>query len=139
MGTAVGETIEKTIILSEDDIIDFAMRIQDMNPLHHDLDYAAETRFGGIIASGPHISAIFLAMGPTHFSQYGPVLGLNFNVAFRAAVFPNRTLHMKWQVTDVEESDSMGGEVITLSGTVKDESGTILLTGEGQLLIKDEG
>lgn len=136
MGAIVGETIERVVTLSQDDIIDFATRIQDLNPIHHDTDYAADTRFGGIIASGPHVSAIFLAMGPTYFSQYGPVIGLNFNVAFRSAVFPDRKLYMQWKVTAVEASEQLEGEVITLSGTIKDASGTILLTGEGQLLLK---
>ena len=138
MGTTIGETIDKTVRLSEAEIIDFATRIQDHNPLHHDAEYAAGSRFGGIIASGPHVSAIFLAMGPTHFSQYGPVIGLNFNVAFRAAVFPDRNLYMQWRVTAANDEESLGGEVITLTGTVKDDTGTILLTGEGQLLLKDE-
>jgi acyl dehydratase len=136
MGIVVGETFEQTLILSEDDIIDFATRVEDFNPIHHDPDYAADTRFGNIIASGPHITALFQAMGLNYFSRYGTVQNLSFNVSFRAAVLPNVTLYMQWKVTAVEDSAERSGELVTLNGTVKDVSGTILLTGEAQLLIK---
>jgi 3-hydroxybutyryl-CoA dehydratase len=40
----------------------FARSVGDTNPLHHDADYAAATRFGRLLASGPQTTAHLLAL-----------------------------------------------------------------------------
>ena len=77
-----GETIEKVITLSTDEITAFATQIEDMNPLHHDAKFAEQTRFKSIIASGPQVLSIFMAMLPTYFAQKAYVLGLDFSNDF---------------------------------------------------------
>lgn len=134
----IGESFEKLITLSEAEISTFAHQIEDLNPLHHDAEFAAATRFNHIIASGPHVLSILMAMTATHFSQKGLVLGLSFTNDFVAPVFPNVELTMRWEVLDVVYKDKLAGEIVTLDGNVSDAEDKTLLRSQGRILVTDK-
>ena len=75
----IGETFHSTLELSVDSVKSFASLVNDFNPLHHDEAYAAQSRFGGLIASGTQPTAHFMALLATHFSTYAQPLGLEFD------------------------------------------------------------
>ena len=130
----VGETFSKEITLTEAEIKQFAILCDDQNPMHHDDAYAAKTRFGKIIASGPHYSSLFVAMTATHFSKATPGVGLEFNLKFLRPVYANVPLTMTWTVTKIEHKESLAGDIVSLAGTITDQTGLSLMTGEGKLL-----
>ncbi len=134
----VGESFSKEIELSEADIKRFATLCDDLNPMHHDDAYAAKTRFGKIIASGPHYSSLFVAMTATHFSKTTPGVGLEFNLKFRRPVYANVALRMTWTVTKIERKAKLGGDIVSLTGRITDPTGQSLLTGEGKLLLTEK-
>jgi 3-hydroxybutyryl-CoA dehydratase len=134
----VGETFSKEITLSEADIEHFATLCDDQNPMHHDDAYAAKTRFGKIIASGPHYSSLFVAMTATHFSMTTPAVGLEFNLKFLRPVYANVALTMTWTVTKIEHKESLAGDIVSLAGTITDQTGLSLMNGEGKLLLTDK-
>jgi 3-hydroxybutyryl-CoA dehydratase len=134
----VGETFEHLVTLDEAGIASFATAMADNNPLHHDREHASKTRFGGIIASGPHTAGIFMGMTATHLSARGAALGLEFNLRFVAAARSGRTLHMRWEVIEVVWSERLKGELIAVSGAVTDDTGLQVLTGTGKLLVTDK-
>ena len=68
----------------------FATAAGDDNPIHHDAAFAANTRFGRPTASGPHTTALLLALTASHFSKKGAMLGLEFWVRFRRPVYAER-------------------------------------------------
>jgi acyl dehydratase len=45
----------------------FAGAVGDLNPLHHDADFAAKTRFGRLLASGPQTTAHLMALTASHY------------------------------------------------------------------------
>lgn len=138
MHATLGETFEQVLTLSAAEISAMATRLGDHNPIHHDAAYASTTRFGGIIACGPHISGLLMALTATHFAPRGGVLGLHFHMHFRAATYPDRALVLRWEVVAVEAKASLGGEIVTLHGTVTEqESGKLVMRGEGQVLLTD--
>ena len=50
---SVGEKFSRSVSLDGKSIAHFAELCEDRNPPHFDNDYAAKTRFGGIIACSP--------------------------------------------------------------------------------------
>lgn len=130
-----GETFSQQSTLSEADIADFARRCGDMNPLHHDAKYAAKTRFTRVLACGPHYTSLFMGMAATHFSRQGAMLGLEFNFHFLRPVLANDTITMQWKVSEVLNKDSLGGELVSLSGKITNHLDKVVLTATGKVLV----
>lgn len=78
--------------LSPESVASFAQAAGDSNPIHHDAAFAANTRFGRPTASGPHTTALLLALTASHFSQKGAMLGLEFWVRFRRPIYADETI-----------------------------------------------
>ena len=131
----IGETFAQEFTLSEADIADFARRCGDLNPLHHDRDYAARTRFTRILACGPHYTSLFMGMAATHFSGQGAMLGLEFNFKFLRPVLADDTIIMQREVSEVLNKDSFGAELLSLSGKITNQLDKLVLTATGKVLV----
>ena len=129
-----GFTVSRLLALSPEDIIAGACFLDDRNPLHHDPVAAAASRFGGLIASGPHIAGLHAAMAATELSAYGAPLGLEFTIRYAAPVKPG-TLTLTWTVTSVEPKPSLDGHFLRLSGEVRSDQGEALITSKGLVLL----
>jgi 3-hydroxybutyryl-CoA dehydratase len=79
-------------------VADLANAAGDNNPIHHDPEFAATTRFGRPTASGPHTTALLLALTASHFSKKGAMLGLEFRVRFRRPIYADETIRLEWVV-----------------------------------------
>ncbi len=77
------ERFSSEVTLTPSTVIAFAIAAGDNNPIHRDPELAASTRFGRPTASGPHTTALLLALTASHFSKKGAMLGLEFWVRFR--------------------------------------------------------
>ena len=128
----IGETARKSVTLDEAAIRSFAASCGDMNPLHHDAEYARGTRFGGLIASGPHYLALLMGLMATHYTAHGPQVGIDFSTQFRKPVRPGDTIELKWVVTAIEPKEK--GDVVTLDGTITNQHGETVLTTVGKLM-----
>ena len=134
----VGAHIVEQVTLSAEEIARFATLCGDMNPLHHDEDYARQTRFGGVIACGPQLSSLMMGMTATHFSREGAMLGLEFSFRFRKAVKAGETIFMDWVIVSAVYKASLQGELIELEGTALNQAGELVLTGQGKILAVDK-
>ena len=130
-----GETFHSTLQLSADSIRSFATLVNDLNPLHHDEAYAAQSRFGGLIASGTQPTAHFMALLATHFSTYAQPLGLEFDIKLKRAVRVRDTLTMTWRVRDAHWKPSLNGDLTHLEGSVVNQRGELMLTGTSTILV----
>lgn len=130
-----GETFNQQVTLTEAEIADFARRCGDMNPLHHDRDYAAKTRFTRILACGPHYTSLLMGMAATHFSRQGAMLGLEFNFNFLRPVLADDTITLQWEVSDVLNKDSFGAELVSLNGKITNHLDKVVLTATGKVLV----
>lgn len=130
-----GELISDTLTLSPDSVKSFATLVNDLNPLHHDDAYAAQSRFGGLIASGTQPTAHFMAMLATHFSRYTQPLGLEFDIKLKKAVFAHDTLTMNWCVCDAWWKPSLNGDLTQLEGSVFNQHGDTVLVGTATILV----
>jgi 3-hydroxybutyryl-CoA dehydratase len=131
----VDETFSRTVTLSEAEIVEFARRIGDENPLHSDPAYAATTRFSRIVACGPHYSSLFMALAGTHFSKEAPMLGLEFNFNFRRVVLAGDTLTLHWVVTHVVPKGKLGGDLVTIKGDITNQLGKVVVIAGGKVLV----
>jgi acyl dehydratase len=131
----VGETFSSTLALSAESVKSFAALVNDYNPLHHDEAYAAQSRFGGLIASGTQPTAHFMALLATHYSTYAQPLGLEFDIKLKKAVHANDTLTITWRVKDAYWKPSLNGDLTHLEGSVVNQRGETMLVGSSTILV----
>jgi acyl dehydratase len=113
----------------------FAGAVGDTNPLHHDAEFAAATRFGRLLASGPQTTAHLLALTASHFSKRGAMLGLEFWVRFRRPIYADETITLEWLVVSVKASPRLDGEIIDLRGRIRKENGETAVGAKGRVLV----
>jgi len=133
----VGERFEETVQLSAESIRAFASSVGDTNPLHHDEEVAARSRFGGLIASGTHGASLLMALTASHFSRHAQPLGLEFKLHLRKAVHAGDTLRLAWTVSRVQEKRSLGGDLVWLDGEAINQRGEAALGASATLLVVD--
>ena len=133
----VGFKFEKEIKLKEEEISTFAKLSGDMNPLHHDEEVAKASRFGGIIASGPQSSALFMGTIATNLTTGYTMLGMKIDGEFLAPIYPGLDLQIRWIVTSVIPKTKLNGYIVTVEGGIyhKDQE---LFHGIGVGLILNE-
>ncbi len=138
----VGETCERLVRFSREDIATFARLTGDTNPLHHDVQAAQRARHGEIIASGQQTTALMIGLAASHFSrdddgQQRELLCLNFNFAFKAPVFAEQELVLSWRVASIEWNLKLGGWLAHVDGRATVRHSPPSVVGRGTLLVKD--
>jgi acyl dehydratase len=116
----------------------FAYSVGDTNPVHHDADLAAQSRFGRLIASGPQMTAQLLALTASHFSERGAMLGLEFWVRFRQPIYADETIKLEWLVVSVSPNSRLNGEIIDLRGRIRKQNGETAVGAKGRVLVRDK-
>jgi 3-hydroxybutyryl-CoA dehydratase len=138
MKTVPHERFSSTIVLTPATVSAFARAAGDDNPLHHDPDHAAGTRYGRLVASGPQTTAHLMALTASHFSQRGAMVGLEFWFRFRRPVFANETIRLEWLVVSVKPNSRLGGDVIELRGRIRNEAGETAVGAKGRVLVSEK-
>lgn len=133
----VGEELTKMVQLTPEDIARFASASGDENPLHHDEAHARATRFGGVIASGTQVVAMMMGLTATHFSRKGAALGLEFSFRLRKAVHAGEVLRFRWLVERVEWKEKLAGELVFLTGDVRDGAGDLAVSATATVLVTE--
>lgn len=129
-----GYSFESSVAVSKEHISKFATLLQDENPLHHDEAYANASRFGGIIASGPHIMSLFTSMVASHFSKLCPMVGTHFAFDFLLPVMSGDDLTMRWTVSALDALSKPHKIPVRLNGVVESSRG-ITIQGVGDILL----
>ena len=131
------ERFSSEVTLSPSEVVAFANASGDNNPIHHDPEFAATTRFGRRTASGPHTTALLLALTAAHFSKTGAMLGLEFWVRFRRPIYADETIRLEWLVIKVSPSEKLQGDIVELRGRIKGQDGKTALGARGRVLVTD--
>jgi acyl dehydratase len=119
---------------SPDQVISFALAAGDDNPIHHDAGFASGTRFGGLIVSGTHTTALLMGLTASHFAKRGSVLGLHFSVDLLLPVWADETVTLEW-VVESALCRPKGGHVLELGGAVRDCEGQVRVRAHGRVLV----
>ena len=132
------ERFSSEITLTREAVIAFANAAGDNNPIHHDPEFAAGTRFRRPTASGPHTTALLLALTASHFSQKCAMLGLEFWVRFRRAIYADETIRLEWLVIKVTPNEKLQGDIVELRGRIKGQDGQTAVGARGRVLVTDK-
>lgn len=116
----------------------YARAAGDDNPVHHDPQFAASTRYGRLIASGTHTTALLLGLTASHFSKNGAMVGLEFWVRFRRPIYADETIRLEWLVVKVTPNDKLNGDVVELRGRIRGQDGQTALGAKGRVLVTDQ-
>jgi len=135
--TKAHERFSAVLALEPDATSAFARAAGDLNPLHHDADFAAATRFGRMLASGPQTTAHLMALTASHFSRRGAMLGLEFWFRFRRPIYADETIALEWLVVGVKQSTRLDGEFIDLRGRIRKENGETAVGAKGRVLVTE--
>lgn len=95
MHAVAHERFSTEVTLTPAMVSEYARGVGDTNPLHHDPEFAASTRYGRLIASGTQTTALLLGLTASHFSKRGSMVGLEFWVRFRRPVFADETVRLE--------------------------------------------
>jgi 3-hydroxybutyryl-CoA dehydratase len=134
---SLGERFSKEVRLSPAMVSEFSKAAGDDNPVHHDQEFSAATRFGRPIASGTHTTALLLGLTASYFSKKGGALGLEFTVRLRRPVYADEKIILEWLVKKITPSAKLGGDIIELRGRIKGEDGRTAVGAKGLILLTD--
>jgi acyl dehydratase len=128
---AIGDSTDfGPVTVSEEEIVEFATRF-DPQPFHVDAEAAAQTPFGGLIASGWHTTALFMGMFVRAVLLDSASLGSPGveEIRWTAPVRPGDTLTGRTTITDVQPSakNPKRGTVFT-TNEVFNQDGALVLT-----------
>jgi acyl dehydratase len=130
-----GERFSREHQFRPEEVIAFAMAAGDDNPLHHDAERAADTRFGGLIVSGTHTTALLLGLTASHFAKRGSVVGYGFSVRFERPVRADECVTLQWIVTKVDPLPGRRGEHVWMEGSVRSACGDVLVSATGEVRV----
>jgi acyl dehydratase len=63
------------------------------------------------------------------------MVGLEFWVRFRRAVYADERIRLEWLVVRVKHNDRLGGDVVELRGRIKGQDGTTSVGAKGRVLV----
>lgn len=124
-------SIERTLTAS--DIQLFAVLSGDVNPQHLDPEFAASTRFHGVIAHGMWGAALISAVLGTRLPGPGTIY-LSQTLSFLGPVCVGDTLSIRVQVSAREVESKR----ITLACTCINQDGKCVIDGEAQVIAPTE-
>jgi acyl dehydratase len=129
------ERFSSEVTLTPAIVAEYARAAGDSNPVHHDPAFAASSRYGRLIASGTHTTALLLGLTASHFSKEGSMVGLEFWVRFRRPVFADETVRLEWLVVRVTPNEKLKGDMVELRNHIKNENGKTTLGAKGRVLV----
>jgi acyl dehydratase len=132
---SVGDTFQKTVTLDAAAIKQFAIAAGDHNPLHHNETLAAQSRFGGLIASGTHSSALILGVIASYLSERWPSLGLGFSVRLKKAVRAGETLTVSGRVVSITPKPSLKGDLAVIEAEMRNADGQAAVSVRSESLL----
>ncbi len=131
LGIKVGDRAEFEKTVTAEDVARFADITGDSNPLHHDQDYAAKTRFGQCIAHGMLSAGFISAAVGTKLAPNCCVIYLSQTLRFLRPVKIGETVRA---VAEVKGTDPQK-RIVTLQTDCFNQDGEPVVKGEAVVLL----
>jgi len=130
---AVGDTVSMERTLNSDDIALFAIMSGDVNPQHLDPEYAASTRFHGVIAHGMWGAALISALLGTRLPGPGTIY-LGQTLRFLLPVRVGDTLTVRVTVSTRDAATKR----LKLACDCVNQNGKTVIEGEAEVIAPTE-
>jgi 3-hydroxybutyryl-CoA dehydratase len=127
-----------TVSLTPASVSEYATAVGDNNPVHHDSAFAAASRYGRLIASGTHTTALILGLTASYFSKYAAMVGLEFGVRFFMPIYADETIRLEWLVIRVKPNAKLRGDIVELRGRIRNQQGKTALGATGKVLVTSQ-
>jgi len=125
MPVTVGQRAQRSLMLTSDHVKTFPSLTGDYNPLHFDADFAARTKFQGLVVQGGLTTGLLHALVAMDLPGPGSVF-LSQNWKFTAPVYIGDTITAEAEVVSVHPTKP----VTQLRVRVVRQTGDIVLEGE---------
>jgi 3-hydroxybutyryl-CoA dehydratase len=66
------------------------------------------------------------------------MVGLEFWVRFRRAIYADETIRLEWLVINVTPNEKLKGDIVELRGRIKGQDGRTALGAKGRILITEQ-
>jgi len=131
LGVKVGDRAEFEKAVTSEDIALFAQVSGDTNPLHHDPEYAARTRFGECIAHGMLTAGFISAALGTKLAPHCCVVYLSQSLRFLRPVKIGDTVKAVAFVKGIEPEK----RIVTIETDCFNQNGDPVVKGEAVVLL----
>jgi len=122
---AIGQKASLTKTITEADLSHFIAITGDINPLHIDEDFAAQTFFGQRIAHGMLSASLFSTLVGLHIPGIGAIYKSQ-TLEFLAPVFMGDTLCAWFEIVSID----LGKEEIVIKSWIENQDGKIVIQGQ---------
>ncbi|NVO13350.1 MAG: MaoC family dehydratase [Rhodoplanes sp.] len=129
------EKFSTTLHVSFADASAFAALAGDRNPLHHDPDFAAGTRYKVPIISGPQMAAQLMGFLASHYAARGAVIGHDISFRFHVPIPADQEITLEWSVDSVTEAPHLKSDVVILRGRILTAAGKVATTAKARILV----
>ncbi|MDR1655936.1 MAG: MaoC family dehydratase [Deltaproteobacteria bacterium] len=127
----IGQTAEKTTVITSELIEKFAEVTGDDNPVHLDDTYAANTFFGRRVAHGMIAASLQASLMGTVLPGHGTIY-LSQKLEFKGPVYPQDSVTVKLEVLEKDES----AKKIKLRTSAVKQDGVVVLDGVAEVLLR---
>ena len=134
----VGQTvITPARTVTEHDIVGFAGLSGDFNQLHTDAEFAKTTPFGQRVAHGLCVLSIVSGLAVQSGAMEGTILAFReiSEWKFSLPVFIGDTVHAELMVAETKPFPRLGGGLVDLALTVKNQKGETVHRGKWRVLM----
>ncbi|WP_168166101.1 MaoC family dehydratase [Bosea sp. PAMC 26642] len=131
----IGQELTAEIAFTPQSVRAFATLTNDTNPLHHDAAQAANTRFGGLIASGTQTTGLLLGSLANHIFPDNASLGLGCSFQLKKAVPADAIMTARWIVRTITPKPSLSGVIMTLDGGLLGETGVAFVEATATIAV----
>lgn len=132
------ERFSTEVTLNPTLVSEFAKAAGDLNPMHHDQEFAANTRFKKVIASGTQTTALLLGATASYFSGHGLTVGLEFWQRFKKPVFADEKIKVELLIINVMPNEKLAGDIVDLRGRIRGSDGKTAVAAKGKVLVTDK-
>ena len=134
MDVSVGQKATREMTVTEEMVAAYAELTGDRNPLHFDAEFAAGTRFKGLIAQGGITTGLLHALVAMDMPGAGSVF-LNQSWNFPKPVYIGDTIRAEATVKTVHERRG----IVKLDIVIENQDGDAVLSGEATVMQVEPG
>ena len=133
----VGDKFSESITITEAHIVKAAGLFRDFNALHTNEPDMKKSRFGKRITHGALTFSLMVGVYSNVFHDTD-ISTVEASIKFTAPIYINDTINMEWEVKELDPKPKLDGGLVSLSGEIKNQNGTVVATTEAKLIVSNK-